>query len=296
MMVVRPSQVVSNLGYSPMNKLIRSLLLQSPRTYELVHNLKNKHFINFYLKKVHEPDFNAIKLICPNASALFLDIGANVGMSALSIFTLKSQARVISFEPNPINYPYLERLNQRFEGFRYINAGLGSEAGTLDFYYPIYNGKEMTALGSCDYEKAKSWLNSNTVYFFDPEKLKIAKIAVEIRTLDSFELKPDFIKIDVEGFEHQVLLGAAKTINTHRPLLLIEGIAQGDAVHQQLQSWNYDIYKFEGNKFYLNRFDCANNFLIPREKTSLVTPFLGERSMQPEVDVLQPQTDLSIID
>lgn len=258
-----------------MNKLLRSLLLQSPKTYSLIHTIKNKYFVDFYLKKVHEPDFNAFKLICQNHPQVFLDIGANVGMSALSFFTLKSNAKVISFEPNPINYPYLDKLATRFEDFQYFPVGIGDQEGTIDFYYPIYNGRTMTALGSCDRSKAESWLNGETLYFFNPNKLEISKISVDIKTLDSFELEPEFIKIDVEGFEYQVLLSGERTINTYRPILLIEGIAKGDNVHQLLQSWNYDIYKFVDNKFYLDRFDSSNNFLVPKEKANLVAPYLG---------------------
>jgi len=47
-----------------MNKLLRSWLLRSPKTYDLIYKVKNKYLVNFYLKKVHEPDFNAFKLIC----------------------------------------------------------------------------------------------------------------------------------------------------------------------------------------------------------------------------------------
>lgn len=275
MMLINREKAPSSLGHSVMNKMILSLLLQSPQTYELIHNIKNKHFLNFYLKKVHEPDFKAFKLICQDRPQLFLDIGANVGMSALSFFTLKSDAQVISFEPNPINYSYLDKLTSKFTEFQYKRVGLGDKPGNLDFYYPIYNGKVMTALGSCDRQKAESWLNSNTVYFFDENKLEIAKISIEITTLDSFELKPEFIKIDVEGFEYQVLQGAVNTINTYRPILLIEGIAKYDRVHQLLSSWNYDVYRFADGQFYLDEFNCNNNFLIPQEKADLIRPHLA---------------------
>lgn len=256
-----------------MNKMLRSLLLRSPKVYDLIYTIKNKYLLNFYLKKVHEPDFNAFKLICSDSPQLFLDIGANAGMSALSFFTLKPNAKVISFEPNPVNYAYLDKLATRFDDFQYFPVGLGDKPKFISFYYPIYNGKKMTALGSCDYQKAKSWLNSKTVYFFEADKLEIAEINIKVRTLDSFQLQPEFIKIDVEGFEYEVLLGAEQTINTHRPILLIEGIAQGDRVHQLLQEWQYDVYQFANNQFYLNRFDCANNFLIPQEKTKLIEPY-----------------------
>lgn len=258
-----------------MNKTVRSVLLKTPKVYDFVHNIKNNYFLSFYLNKVHEPDFNAFKLICEDRPQLFLDIGANVGMSALSFFTLKPNSQVISFEPNPINYPYLDRLLNKFEDFQYMKSGLGDEPGIIDFYYPIYNGREMTALGSCDYQKAQSWLNKNTIYFFDVDKLEMEKITVNVNTLDSFKLQPEFIKIDVEGFEYQVLLGSKETIKNNRPILLIEGVAQEDKVHNLLQDWEYDIYKFFNNKFYLNQFDCANNFFVPREKTEIIQPYIA---------------------
>lgn len=46
---------------------------------------------------------------------------------------------------------------------------------------------------------------------------------VEVVTLDSLALAPALIKIDVEGMQMDVLEGAQNTIQTHRPLLYVEG-------------------------------------------------------------------------
>ncbi len=65
----------------------------------------------------------------------------------------------------------------------------------------------------------------HTPGFPDPTDL-----TVQLRTLDSVDI-PDaigFIKIDVEGHEAQVLKGALDTINTHRPVLLVEVEAHDD--------------------------------------------------------------------
>lgn len=256
-----------------MNKMLRSVLLQLPEAYRVLYDIKNNYLINFYLKKVHEMDFNGFKLICQNNPQLFLDIGANAGMSALSIYTLKPNAAVISFEPNPLNYPYLEKLADKFDNFQYEQVGLGDQAGLLEFYYPVYNSKKMTALGSCNYLMAKSWLNNDTVYFFNSNKLEIEKVTVEIKTLDSFQLKPEFIKVDVEGFEYQVLLGGEKTIKENLPILLIEGVTQNSKVHNILKDWGYSAYKYSSNQFHLDEFDCVNNFFVPKEKKELIQPY-----------------------
>ena len=256
------------------SKLIRTFLLEFPIIFKLLYYIKNNYLIFFYLKKVSEPDFNALKLICNNDNQLFLDIGANAGMSALSILTLNPNAKVISFEPNPKHSFYLDKLADKFHNFQYIPIGLDNQTSSVDFYFPIYNGKAMTANGSFDYEIAKDYFKG-TISFFNERKLKIEKIKVNVKTLDSFQLKPDFIKIDVEGWEYQVLLGGEETIKNARPILLIEGVSEGDKIHQQLQEWKYDAYKFYSNKFYLNQFDCHNNFFIPQEKTELIKPYLN---------------------
>jgi FkbM family methyltransferase len=244
-----------------------------PKTYDLIYHVKNAYFLDFYLKKVHEEDYKAFSLICSQEPQLFLDIGANVGMSALSIFALKPNAQVISFEPNPINYPYLDKIVNKFTNFEYQPIGLGDREGILTFYYPIYNGKAMTALGSFNYENAARWLNSNTVYFFDQKKLKIEQTSVQVKTLDSFNLNPDFIKIDVEGFESYVLLGAKETLKRCRPILLIEGVAPQDQTDKFLKDNNYLVYKFENNQFFADDFRCDNNFFIPEEKRYLIEPY-----------------------
>ena len=47
-------------------------------------------------------------------------------------------------------------------------------------------------------------------------------VEVRVVPLDSFSLKPDLIKLDVEGFEQQALKGLEKTLRFQRPALLIE--------------------------------------------------------------------------
>lgn len=45
---------------------------------------------------------------------------------------------------------------------------------------------------------------------------------VECKQLDTLNLKPDFIKIDTEGYEYYILLGSEKTIKQHKPVIILE--------------------------------------------------------------------------
>ena len=45
---------------------------------------------------------------------------------------------------------------------------------------------------------------------------------VKVTTLDSMDVQPDFIKIDTQGSEYEILEGAKNTIEKHKPILLLE--------------------------------------------------------------------------
>lgn len=71
---------------------------------------------------------------------------------------------------------------------------------------------------------------------------------VEVVTLDSLGLAPDFLKLDVEGMEHAALLGGEQTIRTHRPVIMLEenglnrryGVEDG-ACQSLLESWGASL-------------------------------------------------------
>jgi len=68
-------------------------------------------------------------------------------------------------------------------------------------------------------------------------------------TIDSLNVNPDLIHLDVEGFEAFALLGAQETINRSRPLIVLETNGSGDdygwpqeKIDALLSSWNYKIH------------------------------------------------------
>jgi FkbM family methyltransferase len=74
---------------------------------------------------------------------------------------------------------------------------------------------------------------------------------IPMKVLDDFNLSPDFIKIDTEGFEYYILKGAIKTVTTHKPTIIVEqkpnkgsnfGLDDTKAV-ELLRSWGYELQK-----------------------------------------------------
>ena len=132
---------------------------------------------------------------------LCLDIGANIGVISMAL--LASGHSVIAFEPQPEVYKLLQK-NMGGYGQCY-NTALGSDAGMVNMPKVHYSSKgNFGGLG----------IGMASIY---------GSYEVPVVTLDSFELSDvGFIKIDVEGYEYDVLCGASELIARDKPIMYIE--------------------------------------------------------------------------
>lgn len=153
-----------------------------------------------------EPREKLYSLIKPGM--VVLDIGANIGETTMAFSKLAGETgKVFSFEPDPQTFGRLQKhleLNACANVIP-VNKGLGREEA--EFF--LEEGEH----------------NSGGNRIAPGKQAQGKKIAVT--TLDRFleahdVAKVDFVKIDVEGYEYNVLLGAVKTIDQHRPSFFIE--------------------------------------------------------------------------
>lgn len=137
-----------------------------------------------------------------------IDVGANVGQTAMELSAMVSpNGRVWAFEPDPVNYRKFKAnlaLNKT-PNLEDVNMGLGS--------YEHEARMKPKASGNRGGSNVQPGSSQDG-------------LAVQIITLDRFvaerALKADLVKIDVEGYEMEVLRGAAETLRAQRPLLFIE--------------------------------------------------------------------------
>lgn len=143
---------------------------------------------------------------------LVWDVGAFEGIVSM-FFARKVGAggHVVAFEPHPQTVVKLRRhleLN-RIENVEVRAVGVGAHEGELELVAPA-GGGQATGVGDL------------------AERLgmhgEVQRFRVPVRTLDqeTGERPPDFVKVDVEGMEADVLTGAARLLREHRPDLYIE--------------------------------------------------------------------------
>lgn len=245
------------------------MVLRFPRGYDLVHPQWG-YMLLYRMGRTHERDFHALRHLGFNKSPLLVDVGGNVGQTVLSFYAVFPAATVVSFEPNPAAFYKLERLTKRFPRLTTIPNGLSDQTGEAELFVPAYNGNVLTGLASFDYESAKSWLRPDRVLRFDPMKLTVSSKRLPIVRLDDYELRPDFIKIDVQGLEYRVLAGGLDTIRTYRPVIMAETIRYLSDAHLVVEPLGYRLMEFDGHRFAevgeLPR--RLNQFLIPAERLS----------------------------
>lgn len=139
-----------------------------------------------------------------------VDAGANWGLFAARLAHLVGAGgQVDAFEPFPAHAATLGALAHRNPQLAVHAVALGGEAGTAELHIPIVHGRSVTPLASLGAPQAG---------------VEHEVLAVPVATLDAAlagRRAPSFVKIDVEGFELDVLRGGAQTLR-ERPVLLVE--------------------------------------------------------------------------
>lgn len=150
-----------------------------------------------------------------------LDIGANIGLVSLRLAKrIGPEGTVHAFEPNPA---VAGRLSAALEAsgisnVRLHQVALGAQEGTLKLSVPEGNAGAASLLSGQGFD-------------------------VPVKRLDDFNLTPSFVKIDVEGFEEQVLRGFSHTLATRPPKVVLfeQNNNEGRSIHL-LKDAGYSIH------------------------------------------------------
>jgi FkbM family methyltransferase len=230
-----------------------------------IFELQKKHFPNKKQKYIIEQKQNFYSSFI-NKNDLCFDIGANMGNRIEPL--LEIGAKIVAVEPQKICYTFLQKkFGNKIE---IITKGLGDSEGFEKFY--VSNANTLSSFSA-------DWINAVKLNRFKKNNWnKVVKI--EITTLDNLIEKygiPKFIKIDVEGYELNVLNGLTKAINlicyeytvpeqTEKLIHCLERIEQnyskiecnysiGESMKFALQKW----LSKEEMKFHINTNEFLNS-------------------------------------
>jgi FkbM family methyltransferase len=214
-----------------------------------------------------ERDFDALALFPVPPDALFLDIGANRGQSTEAILMKTEKGLIQQFEPNPLLCEKLASLYGNNSRVKMNPFGLADIALEQTLYVPFYKKWMFDGLASFDPLQARNWLQDR-VFFLNEEWVTLREIKCRVRRLDEFDLKPFFMKLDIQGYEFRALKGGEKTIKSCEPILLIE--SPSDQVANYLKNFGYVMYAFRDRKFISGLAGSLNTFFMTSAKSAMV--------------------------
>ena len=186
-----------------------------------------------------------------NKNNICLDIGGHIGTHAIPYSRIFDF--VHTFEANYDNFTYLER-----------NIKLNERTNIIAYNKAVSNKKKLVLV--------KKWMNENSGCFTIMQTDAINS-TMETITIDELEITDvDFIKIDVEGVELDVLQGAVNTINKYKPLLQVEllnnlafklhNIKTQTIINYIINILNYVAYKrIHDDVFFIHKHYVENSVL-----------------------------------
>lgn len=203
-----------------------------------LHSFRHKGYW-FKGKKREERTMNLLpRLIRPGATVL--DVGGHIGYLALYFAHLAGPAgHVWVFEPGENNLPYTHRNLDPKGNITIIEKGAGATNETLTLYMEDLTGQNNSFVQDF-YLLDKNKKNAGV------EDVTIRESQVEIVRLDDFAsdkgLEPEFVKIDVEGFEASVVEGMKGLLTSARPIVMFEIQADHQAIIDAFGEAGYALH------------------------------------------------------
>lgn len=162
-----------------------------------LYALKKEIFINEeYKTKLNKPN------------PLIIDCGSHIGLSILYFKKLYPQAKIIGFEPDPVNFEILQKniaVNTP-QNVTAIQAALAANEGAVTFYK------------TSDPDKNFSWHNTTAVDF---QRTGSEATSVPAVKLSNFLNQPvDLLKMDIEGSELEVLQEIKEKLGNIKQIIL----------------------------------------------------------------------------
>lgn len=258
-----------------LGRRLRVLLSRSERAYRLAR--RGYAVGRFLRRRPHEPDFAAFRHF-RDREGLFLDVGANIGQSALSFRIFKKRNAILSIEPNPYDEPDLRFVKRVVGNFDFLIAAAGDTDGVATLYTPTFNGVPITGEATLDrasgHDPGRVTDRMGTTA---AGELGVVEQQVQVRRLDELGLEPAFVKIDVETAEAAVVRGLRETIRKHRPVLMIESTASFGEVWELLAGLGYEPFVYDPERDGFRRYDgetAQNLFYLARDDKDSV-PLVG---------------------
>ena len=227
--------------------------------------LLKKRLIRAY-KKRYEEELLFLDRIVDKVSES-VDVGVYRGVYTFQL--AKISKHVHSFEPNPLIFPYLNKnLQKLIKNLTLYNVALSDKNGETELRIPIRNKYTNKNNYEEMYELGRATIHKNNIINSEYNSFKVRTVKLDDILINN---PIGFVKIDAEGHEKDILMGAKEIIKKRKPNLLVEIEEQytNEKVESKIEFINnlgYKSYFLEKNNLTktekLRNFNTKNNYIF----------------------------------
>jgi FkbM family methyltransferase len=193
-----------------------------------------------------------------------IELGAHVGYTSLYLAKLAGEGgKLFAFEPQLSNLRYLERNVASLPQVEVVPKAASDRQGVADFFVDPRTGENSTLVP----DEFEAVFAANRKKAFSNEQFHATQ--VETVTLDDFitarGIRPDFIKIDIEGAELLALRGMQVCLAAFKPKLMVEVTCEVESVTALLEGLGYKAYTPRLDPWDGSGYGGRNRFYLPEE-------------------------------
>ena len=162
-----------------------------------------------------------------------LDIGSNNYQTTKIFLKIKKNVKIICYDSF--------KIQNQIKNVIFNNHLLSNKNGMIKFFIPYYNNFELSSLASVSRKFQNDYFHRNRI---NTKKIYFKEKYIICKKLDNKNLNFQFIKIDAEGSELQIIRGGYRNLKKNNPIILLEKNKDFFKIKKILKKLKYKQYNY----------------------------------------------------
>jgi FkbM family methyltransferase len=224
----------------------------------------------FLLSNSERKILNLQKIIASNEYVNFIDCGANIGSTALTLAKFYNNAKIFAIEPT---FYAFDKLKKNIK----LNPILKKRIKIFNYFISNKKKKIENVYSSWNFNSKK---NKHKIHLGTLKKINKKNVISLDKLIKKIKEKIDFIKIDADGHEYEILKSGVNSIKKYKPIIHIEfapylhkefKYSSSELIYFIIKKLNYEFYNEDFKKIndignYIKKIiDKSENFFLIRK-------------------------------
>ncbi len=192
---------------------------------------------------IFEEDFKILKEIYKDKKINIIDIGASDGISANFFIKNLNIKNIYCYEPHFLFIKKLRKLKKKYQNIKIFKYGISTSNENIEVYIPkVFFFGIPLYLYTYTFYNLDELRKQIKLDFLNHKKIIIEKVILKLKKFRMINNNIHLIKIDVNGYEFEVVKCLKKQIIKNHPLMVIENNKEINKISKYLSKYGYKKY------------------------------------------------------